>query len=132
MSVKRILENQLHLHDEGNPAWGMSGGYGDHKARDIHRIAEVHKYVKPITYKSAPKNFCEELKELSAGFVSPKLDEVKRILREKAASGLREVTLRANEVDTYTTKWLKEQGIMVKENWSGTREDGYSTVEIKW
>lgn len=134
MSVKRILENQLHLHDEGNPAWGEHTNFydGQQEARDIARLAEAHKDVKPNPYRFPPKNFCEELKELSKAFVSPKLEEVKRILLDKAALGLKEATLKANEIDTYTTKWLKEQGVIVKENWSGTREDGYSTVEIKW
>ena len=67
MSLKRILENQLHLHDEGNPAWGMSGeyggGYGDQEAKDIARLVEVYKDVKPKIKEKM--NFLKEIQLLS-------------------------------------------------------------------
>lgn len=109
MSVKRILENQLELNDSDD---GLSSPAG-----------------LPLSKK---RTFLQELQESSNNFVSPNLEGTKAILRARADEGKKAATFRASEVDSFCIEWFKKQGLQVKEGWSGTREDGYSTVEIKW
>lgn len=121
MSVKRILENQLHLHDEGNPAWGMSGLPSNFSEKLVR---------KDIVNK--PKTFIEELKGLNEQYVSPKLEDVKAKLRLQAKSGNKMVTFKSDDIDLYVVKWLKDEGLTVEDSWSGSRDDGHSIVIIKW
>lgn len=136
--LKRILDNQLHLHDEGNPAWGMSGnpyGYKSQEEKDIERFAEFAQSLSSSNSKGPlpeSKNFADELKEMSNKFVSPKLEGVKRVLKSAATQGNKEVSLAANQIDDYVIKWLEKEGLKVKSNWSGTREEGQTYYEISW
>lgn len=109
MSVKRILKNQLELND-------YYDGLG-------------HPAGVPISKK---RTFLQELQEASNNFVSPNLEEIKKILKDRADEGKRFVTFTESSIDSYSKKWLKEQGLTVEDSWSGTNEDGYSIVNVSW
>lgn len=115
MSLKRILDKQLELND-------YYDGLNDRPIETFKSQKEKHKTM----------NFLNELKALNEAYVSPKLEEVKTKLKVQAKSGNKMATLRASEIDTYTAKWLKNEGLTVEDSWSGTREEGESIVIIKW
>lgn len=130
MLLNRILNNQLHLHDEGNPAWGMSEPYGRETKEE--QTKKLMNSLMGNTFPKTPKNFAEELRELSNNYVSPKLDKIKNTLSITAALGDRKKNFSKSELDDYSIKWLKEQGLKVEDKWTGTREEGQSYYEISW
>lgn len=131
MSLKRILENQLHLHDEGNPAWGMSGeysgGYADQEAKDIARLVEAYKDVKPKTKEKM--SFLKHVQEISKKYQSPKLDDIKTRIETSAMNGNKQMTLLYTLYDNNVIKWLQAEGFEVKE--TPDDRDG-DFITIKW
>jgi hypothetical protein len=60
-------------------------------------------------------NFKEELQTLKKNHNSPKLENVKSILKKKASNGENNTTLDSNLYDRWVVNWLKAQGFKVKE-----------------
>ena len=60
-------------------------------------------------------NFKEELQTLSENHNSPKLENVKSILKKVASNGEKTTTLDSNLYDKWVVNWLKAQGFEVKE-----------------
>jgi|TARA_R110002124_G_scaffold41983_1_gene129514 hypothetical protein len=60
-------------------------------------------------------NFKEELQTLKENHNSPKLENVKSILKKKASDGENTATLDSNLYDKWVVNWLKAQGFEVKE-----------------
>lgn len=119
MLLNRILNNQLHLHDEGNPAWGTGG--------IPPTIPKPNYNVVPT-----PKNLAETLKELAEAYISPKIEEIQERLENVAKDGKYQLTVKKSELDSFTENWLKNQGITLKERWSGNQIDGETVVDLKW
>ena len=129
MSLKRILENQLHLHDEGNPAWGEHTNFydGQQEARDIARLAEAYKDVKPKTKEKM--SFLKQVQEMSNNYKSHKIEDIKTRIQRVANMGKKQIILAQSLYDENAIKWLQAEGFEVKET-PDDRDGNFITV--KW
>lgn len=74
-------------------------------------------------------NFKEELQKLSENHNSPKLDCVKKVLKNRALFGQKTTTLNSSLYDDFVSNWLKSQGLEVKETLD--YDDGYF-ITVTW
>lgn len=73
--------------------------------------------------------FKEELQTLVETCNSPKLENVKKILKKRASEGLRTTTLNHDLYDKWVVNWLKSQGLEVSE--TGDQRSG-DFLRITW
>lgn len=74
-------------------------------------------------------NFKEELQTLSENYNSPKLENIKNILKKSASNGERTITIDSNLYDKYVINWLEAQGFGVKETLD--QRDG-DFIRVSW
>lgn len=73
--------------------------------------------------------FKEELQDIVGLSNSPKLDNVKLILKKVAASGKSTTTLESNIYDEWVLKWLYAEGFEIEE-YSDQREGNF--IRVSW
>lgn len=71
----------------------------------------------------------DELRAISAAYKSPKIDELKEILKEAAGKGNRGISLDRKFYDKDAIIWLKSQGIKVEE--ISDQRDG-TFIMVSW
>jgi hypothetical protein len=74
-------------------------------------------------------NFKEELQTLKENYNSPKLENVKSILKRKASDGENTATLGSSLYDKWVLNWLKAQEFEVKET-SDQKEGAF--LRVTW
>jgi hypothetical protein len=111
--LKRILNNQLHLHDEGNPAWGVSGAYKRPEGKEL-------------------PTFKEQLQKATKDFVSSKLDKVKTMLYKASKDGQDNAVIHPSDIDDFTIKWLENEGLTVEKMTSDTAYHNTTYYKISW
>jgi hypothetical protein len=73
--------------------------------------------------------FKEELESLTVNYNSPKLEDVKRKLKQTASDGKRTMTIDSKFYDTHVIRWLNSQGLEVKETFD-QREGDF--IRVSW
>jgi len=74
-------------------------------------------------------DFIKELQIISESQNSPKLEEIKRRLKNVASYGKRETTFDSDLYDELVVKWLKAQGFDVKETLDQRQGD---FIRVSW
>lgn len=113
MFLKRILEKQLELNDEGNPAWGENTGYYDGKQedRDITRFTEAYNQSN-----NNKTTFIEQVRALSNSHSVDKLVSIKSKIKDKARiSTERKTRFNFNLYDSNVIELLIQEGFNVVE-----------------
>lgn len=74
-------------------------------------------------------DFLEELVTLSENYKSPRLEEVKKLLRKEASDGKKSTNLNSQFYDPWVINYLRAQGITVEEVMD--QRDG-DFIRISW
>lgn len=72
-------------------------------------------------------DFKKEIQALTEAYSSPKLLEVRRVMKRAATSGMNQIVLASHLYDDWIIQWLKEQGFQVEET-RDQREGDFLTV----
>lgn len=119
MFLKRILEKQLELNDEGNPAWGENTNYynGKIEEKDIYNLSN-----------KGSMSFIEQIRVLSNSHSTEKLIVLKSKIEEKARTSTeRKIKFNDNLYDSNVIESLRQEGFNVIET-NDARDGDFITV----